>query len=178
MIRARLRSCVSPILTVWLTLVWVLLFSQVSGVIILSGFLVAVAVQLVFPLPRLLRTWRMRPLPLMALLTHFVWDLLVAGLHVSWAILSGKKVRNGIVRVDITSTDAVHVTILSAMTSLVPGSVVVEVDRQGKCMYLHCFDLDALGGVDAIRRKSAEEEARLLRAFAPAEDTSQEGERV
>ncbi|WP_022867331.1 Na+/H+ antiporter subunit E [Schaalia vaccimaxillae] len=167
-VRQRVRS-VSPMMTLWLTLVWLALFSSVEPLIVIAGVLVAIAIQWFLPMPRTATRWRPRPLALIRLMVVFVRDVIVSGLQVTWIILSGRKVDNGIVRVDLRSSDPVHLTILSAMTSLVPGSIVIRIESEAPRLYLHILDMERQGGADNVRRRTLAQEERILRAIAPPE---------
>ncbi|MDC4233468.1 Na+/H+ antiporter subunit E [Actinomyces sp. B33] len=159
----------SAAMTLWLLGVWLLLLRDVSPLGVVGGLLIALAVHLLLPMPRTGTRWRIRPGALAWLLIRFLVDLVHSGLEVSWIILSGRRVRTGIVRVDLHSNDPVHLTIMSAMTSLVPGSIVVAIMRDQARMYLHVLDLDGHGGRAGIRRSALRQEERILRAIAPAD---------
>lgn len=160
---------ISASLTLWLVVVWLMLFRELTPLTIVSGILAAVGIQLLLPMERVGTRWRARPIALLRLLTRFLVDLVKSGLQVSWIVLSGARVVRGIVRVDLRSDDPVHLTILSAMTSLIPGSIVVRVDQACARIYLHILDLDAQGGPEGVRRATREQEARILRAIAPSD---------
>ncbi|HKJ88421.1 MAG TPA: Na+/H+ antiporter subunit E, partial [Gammaproteobacteria bacterium] len=49
---------------------------------------------------------------------------------------------------------AVPVTILSSLVSLTPGTVTVDVDREGGLLWIHCLDLeDEEALVERIRNR-------------------------
>lgn len=158
-------GAVSWRLTVWLLLVWVMVFGSIDPLTLLGGVLVAVAVQWAFPLPRIPGRWTLHPWSALVLLGRFAADLVRAGLQVSWVVVSGRKVDNAILRVDLRSSDPVHMTIVSGMTSLVPGSIVVRVDRLVGRIYIHVLDVEGRGGIEAVRRSVLDQEDRILRAF-------------
>lgn len=161
------RGRVSPVLTLWLVLVWVMVFGSLSWLTVLGGLLVALAVQVAFPLPHASPRWHWRVWPMVVLVVRFVRDMVAAGLEVAWLVLSGRHTHTGIVRVELRSGDPVHMTIVSAMTSLVPGTIVVRVARLAGVIYLHVLDVDRQGGPEGVRRAVLGQEARVLRAVAP-----------
>lgn len=158
---------VSVAMTLWLAVVWVLVFGSAEPMILVSGILLALLVQWIFPLPHITHTWRVRPLAFIVLVARFLWDLLVAGVQVSWVVLRGRCENNGRVQVVLRSGDPVHMTIVSAMTSLVPGSVVLDVDVPERRLDLHILDLDAHGGKEGVIASVHAQEQRLLAAIAP-----------
>lgn len=142
-----------------------MVFGSVDPLTLLGGVVVAVAVQWAFPLPRVQGRWTLRPRETLVLLSRFVADLVRAGVQVSWIVVSNRKVDNAILRVDLRSADPVHLTVVSAMTSLVPGSFVVRVDRLVGRIYIHVLDVEGQGGIEAVRRSVLDQEERILRAF-------------
>lgn len=153
-------------MTSWLTTVWVLVFQDASWLTVGSGLLVALAVQWFFPLPHVVRHWHLRALPLARLLVRFLADLLVAGVQVSRIVVAGRPVGTGVLEVGLRSADPAHLTIVSAMTSLVPGTIVLEVDRYMGRLTLHVLDLDGHGGPEGVRVSVREQEERMLMAVA------------
>lgn len=169
------RYRVSLTLTLWLTAVWVLVFASVEPMILVSGVLLAILVQWVFPLPHITHTWRVRPVALIVVVARFLWDLLVAGIQVSWVVLRGGCDRNGRVQVTLRSGDPVHMTIIAGMTSLVPGSVVLDVVVPERRLDLHILDLYAQGGEAGVVASVLAQEKRLLAAIAPQMLSTVEG---
>lgn len=158
---------VSLAMIFWLTLIWIAVFASVSWLTVLSGILVAVLVQLVFPMPSQKGLWHIRPFAFLYLLVHFIFDLVKAGLQVTRVVLTTRQHDDGIVRCDLRSGNAVYMTIVAAMTSMIPGTIVVETDQREKALYLHCLDLEAQGGVQGIKDMTWAQEKRVLYAFAP-----------
>lgn len=156
-----------PIFTVALVAAWMAVFAELSWVTFIGGVLVALLVQILFPLPHQRGTWRIRPVRLAFLTLRFAWDLIQAGIHVGLLVLFPRPHQNAIVRCETRTSNPVYLTILAAMVSLVPGTIVVEVDRKRRLMYLHCLDIAGQGGIDGIRRATSAQEARILWAVAP-----------
>lgn len=164
--RTRRRGVSFP-MTAWLLVLWLAVFGSVTPLNIVGGLIVSLAVQLLFPLPTSSHLWHWRIFPLLYLAARFVWDLIVAGAQVAWIVVSGKDHDDGIIRCDMRSDDPVYITIVAAMTSMVPGTIVVEASRETRSLYLHVLDLEAHGGVEGVRRAVRAQEARVLVAFAP-----------
>lgn len=160
---------ISRSLTLWLVVLWLMVFGSVSWIHVISGILVALVVQVAFPLPHTSRHREIHPLAVLRLLGRFLWDLVRAGFQVAWIILRGRSVRNAIVRVDLHSSDPVHMTVVAAMNTLIPGTVVVRIDRLSASLYLHVLDVDGQGGPDAVRAEVRAQEERVLRAVVPLE---------
>lgn len=165
----------SVLLTVWLVLVWLLVFGRFDLVTVLGGLLVALATQLLFPLPHHRRMWHVRPWHLTVLAARFLSDMMRAGVQVAWVAVSGAAHRDAILRCELRSRDPVYVTVLAAMTSLIPGSIVVQIDAERGYMYLHSFDIDRHGGIEELRRATRNQELRILLAFATRDELDAAG---
>jgi multicomponent Na+:H+ antiporter subunit E len=110
----------------------------------------------------------LRPGPLARLVGRFVSDLVLASFHVAWtAVLPGPTPRGGLVTVPLRSASDLFITTTAGLSSMVPGTMVVDLDRSDASLRLHVLDLAGSGGPDAVRESTRALEERLLRAFAP-----------
>ena len=162
-----LKSRVSVAMTLWLLLVWIAVFSSVQPLVLLSGVVLGVLIQIIFPLPLQRRLWHVRIGAFLILALRFVWDLIVAGAQVSWLVVTGKQHEDGIVRCPTLSGNPVYMTILAAMSSMIPGTIVVKVEPFEKVMYLHVLDLKAHGGVQGVKKEVEDQEKRILLGLTP-----------
>lgn len=169
-----IRERLSVDMTLWLAFVWILLFRSLEPLVLLSSFLVAVLVQLCLPLPTMGTRWRLRPVWLLVLVAHFLSDVVRAGLGVAWIIVRRRQVDNAVIRVPLTSREPVHITLVCAMTSLIPGSLVVRADTLRGIIHLHVLDVNASGGPEGVRHHVLAVEERLLRAVSPRGRTTRE----
>lgn len=163
----KVKRHVSVSMTVWLLAVWIAVFRSVEPAVVTGGLLVAIVVQLIFPLPVNKDLWRVRVGPFLYLALRFNWDLISAGVKVSWVVLTGKDHDDGIVKCEVRSDNPVYMTIIAAMTSMVPGTIVVEASRQDRALYLHVLDLEAQGGIEGVKQAVLAQEKRVLIALAP-----------
>lgn len=179
--RSRLRLLQWPTI-VALTVLWLLLWGELSVWMVLSGVVVAVAVCLVFPLPPLRVPVRIRPLLLTALVLRFLGDVVVSSLQVAAVTLRPGigGLRNSIVAVPLRTPSDFVLTVVAEMTSLIPGSVVVEAHRASHTLHLHVLDTRDVADVERFRQRVWDQERRLVRALglpAPVTETAgqQEG---
>ncbi|WP_402463019.1 Na+/H+ antiporter subunit E [Isoptericola aurantiacus] len=153
-----------------LTVVWVLLWGDLSWGNVVGGALLAALVVLVFPLPRIETRATLRPLALAALMRRFVTDLVVASFEVAWmALRPGPLPRGAVVEVRLRNPDDVFLTLTAVLSTLVPGSLVVEARRRTGQVFLHVLDIEHSGGPEAVRADVLDLEERVLRALAPAD---------
>lgn len=176
---ARYRSLQWPVL-IWLTLVWMALWRSFTWGNALLGLVVAVLVCLVFPLPPLRMRLVPRPLGLAWLLIRFAWDVVVSSFQVAAVVLRPRRqLRNAVVQVDLTTPSDFVLTVVAEMTSLIPGSIVVEARRSTHTLFLHVLNVRNIADVEKFRRAVLAQEQRVLRAFrnAPPSAEAEEAHR-
>jgi len=150
-----------------LATVWVFLWGDLSWANVLGGLAIGAVVVTVFPLPRIATRGTVRIGPFLSLLAHFVGEVFTASFQVAWlALRPGPQPRGGVVGVRLRNPNDVFLTITAEITSLVPGSVVVEAHRRTGMLYMHVLDLEGSGGPEGVREATLDLEARVLRAFA------------
>jgi len=158
-------------LAVWLVLVWMLLWGSWSWANLLSGLAVALVVLVLLPLPHVVGGVRVRPAPLLAFLGHFVTDLFVSGAEVAWQAVRPQGVRRtAIIQVQLRVDSDLLLTMVAEATSLVPGSLVLDLDREQRLMTLHLLPVRDHADVERKRANVLLVEERLVRAFGSAED--------
>jgi multicomponent Na+:H+ antiporter subunit E len=163
---ARHRA-VQPFAVVWLTLVWLALWGELTPLLVVGGVLVAVLVCLTFPLPPVDLAARVRPVLLAGVAARFLLDVVRASVQVAGVVLRRRPVRNAVVAVDLATESDFILTMVAAMLSLIPGSVVVEARRSTHTLYLHVLDVPDAAAAEAFRRSALALEQRLLRALPP-----------
>lgn len=172
--RARLRYPLAA--TLWLTAMWVLLWGDLSVGTVLAGLGVALLVGVVFPMPPVRVTGRLHVLPLLVLVALFLRDLVVASVQVvRLAFRFGRAPHSAVIGVQLRSPVDLYMTLTAELTSLVPGSVVVEAHRTTGMLYVHVLDVGIVHGLAAAREHVLENEARILRALASDEELAAAG---
>ena len=160
-------------LIVWLVLVWMLLWGTWSWANLLSGLLVALTVLTVLPLPHVVGGARVRPLPLLAFLGHFVVDLFVSGAQVAWQAVRPRRIsRSAIVQVRLRADSDLLLTMVAEALSLVPGSLVLDLDREEKLITVHLLHVRDLAAVAEEKESVLRTEDRLVRAFGSPADVA------
>ena len=155
----------------WLVLVWNLLWGTWSWANLLSGILVALAVTLLLPLPAVVGGARLRPVALLAFLGHFVTDLVLSGALVAWQTVRPRGIdRSAIITVQLRTDSDLLLTILTESLTLVPGSMVIELDRERRTIALHILHVANQGDVDRQRAAVLAEEERVVRAFGSPDE--------
>ncbi|MEV0892773.1 Na+/H+ antiporter subunit E [Promicromonospora sp. NPDC050262] len=185
--QSRWRRRTRRVVTLWPTMVvgavlWVLLWGDLSWANVLSGVLLGALVALAFPLPPVGTATTLRVGPLLHLLGRFVGDLVLASFQVAWtAVVPRRTARGGptphgaLVSVPLRSDSDLFIATTAGLSSLVPGTLVIDLDRPSRTLRLHVLDIAASGGPEGVRDATLDLEARLLRAFAPSAELARVG---
>ncbi len=151
---------------IWLTIVWVLLWGEVTTGNVVAGFLLALLLTSLTPLPMATFDGRFRPIGLVRFVWVFLVDVVKASTQIAYYAVVGKHPRGGVIRVETRAHSDVFLTMTSGLTSLVPGSVVVDAHTSSGTLYIHVFDIEMAGGLEAAHQQVLDQEERILRAFA------------
>lgn len=166
-----LRRRLHPLPIVIMTVLWVLLWGDVTWMLVIGGALTSIAILLLFPLPPLALGLRIRPWPLVVLTVRFLWDLVLASIDVAYRVVAPWVRPQGVVtRVRLRTDEPLFATMTAQMTILVPGTVVIDVDLATRWMIVHIFDAPDQAAVDRTRDNILAQEARVLRACSARAD--------
>ncbi|HCX83991.1 MAG TPA: Na+/H+ antiporter subunit E [Micrococcales bacterium] len=171
-----LRRRPSVTAVVWLAVVWVLLWGDLTIANVLAGLMVALAVAWFLPLPRVPFAGRPSGFGLVRLFGRLAGDIVVASVHVAAVALRfGHEPRGGVLRVRLRSRSDLYLTLTADLCSLVPGSIIVEAHRATGTLYVHTLDLSGPGAVEHARTVVLDQEARVLYALASDEEIAAAG---
>lgn len=159
----------SVLMTVWLLIVWIPLFGEFTPLVVISGIIVVLAIELIFPLPHAQFFRVVRPKHAVVLAAVFLKDMVEAALAVARVVITGRPYQCAIVRVDLRSREDITMAITGAMINLVPGTIVVETRRTEGVIYLHVFDIENQGGPEGVRKAALEQEERVLKTICSRE---------
>ncbi|WAB81810.1 Na+/H+ antiporter subunit E [Microcella daejeonensis] len=160
----------SPLLLA-LVLLWMLLWGSVTPLTIVTGVVVALVVTRAFYLPPVELSGRFNPWWFLVLLGRFAVDLVRASFEVAWQALRPRGVeRNAVIRVDLTTRNDFVLTGTALAVSLVPGSVVLEVDRPHSVLYIHSLGIETPEQVACAHDAVLAYERRILRALGSREE--------
>jgi len=172
--RLRLRTQWATI--TWLTAVWVLLWGDLTVGNVLSGLVIAVLVTRGLRMAPIEFHGRFRPLGVLRLFSRFAADVVRASFEVSLIALRPGYVPHGaVIGVQLRSHSDLYLTLTAELSSLVPGSLVVEAHRLTGMLYLHVLDVRQSGGIEKARQAVLDQEERVLRAFASDEELAAAG---
>lgn len=154
-----------------LTVLWTMLWGDVNAINVIGGLVVSTLVVLVFPFPHVEVHGAFRPWPVIVLLSHFLRDLVVASFQVAWLVLRPQAPPpSAMIEVPLVTSSELLQTITGELVSLVPGSLLIELDSQGHRMWLHVLNAATEDHIESARRKAQLQEYRVLAAFGTAQD--------
>ncbi len=172
----RWRIWVQLPLIVTLVVLWMLLWGTLSWLSFASGIVIAFVVTRLFYLPPVELSGRFNPFWFMVFLARFAFDLVIASFQVAFQAIGLKGItRNSVVAVDLVTRSDFIITLTSIALSLIPGSIVAEVDRHRSIIYLHTLNIGDDAAVAALRLKVLSVERSLVRALGSAADVRETG---
>lgn len=158
-------------LLIGLVAIWMLVWGSLSWLALVSGVVVAVLVTRVFYLPAVELSGRFNPFWFLVFLGRFAFDLVVASFQVAWLAFRPRGVHhNAIIAVDLVTRSDFITTSVAIATSLVPGSIVVDVDRDRSILYLHVLNTDDVADIDRMRTRVLQVERALVRSLGSKDD--------
>jgi multicomponent Na+:H+ antiporter subunit E len=166
---SRIRWRDQVVTVVWLVLVWNLLWGEFSWDNVIGGGLLALAILLFFPLPRVTFEGRIRPLAVLWFAARFAGELVTASAQVAWlALRPGDPPRSAIVAVPLRVRSDLNLTLIAEALSLVPGTLIVEAVRDSGTLYVHVLDVRDPAHLARARRDVLALEERIVRATGSA----------
>lgn len=137
-------------LALWLVVVWIALWGDLTVANALGGAAAAAAVLLAAPTGGPRRGLALRPLPALRFLGLFLVKLVEANLVVAWEVLTPRnRINEGIVTVPLAQASDALVTLVANAVTLTPGTLTLDVTRSasGVVLTIHVLHLRAVEGV-------------------------------
>ncbi|MUN55153.1 Na+/H+ antiporter subunit E [Kocuria koreensis] len=172
-------------LIVWLVLVWGALWRDFSVGNLVFGLIIALVIVRIFYLPPVQLSGRFNVFWAAVLMTKFVWWIAHASFEILWFTVRPQGApRSAVVSVRLRINSDLLITVVGHIVSLIPGSLVVEVDRRTATIYFHVIDVNDEADVrkfqDGVRKiedlvirvMGTKESHRALKAGQLGEGTS------
>lgn len=154
----------------WLVVLWMLLWGQLTVLAALTGVAVAAFVMTVFRLPTAELSGRINLWYGLVFVVTFLGALVQGALVIAWQVLTPGQPGTAVVRVPLRADDDLIMTHVAVTCSLIPGSVVVEADRTRRVLYLHVIGVDDQDDIETQRRIAQRWEERAVRAVGSRAD--------
>ncbi|WP_082392901.1 Na+/H+ antiporter subunit E [Nocardia arizonensis] len=164
-------------LLAWLTLVYMALWGDLSVGNLLGGLAVGLIIMVALPLPLLPINGRFNPLPLPEFLVVSAYYALESSFQVAWlAIRPAPTPVSGVLRVSLRTRSDLVLVLCTDLLNLIPGTMVLEIDRQRCVVYVHVLDVSSDAAVDKFYRTTRRVERLLIDIFErPVSESSTGG---
>lgn len=150
---------------VWLVALWMLLWGQFTVLSALTGFVVAIFVTRVFRLPPVELSGRVNLWWGAVFFAEFLGALVWGSLTVAWQVLDFRRQPGAaVIAVPLVIDDDLIMTHTAVTSSLIPGSLVLELDRDRRILYLHAIGVRGQRGLEKQRADVQHWEERIVRA--------------
>ncbi|MEU8156736.1 Na+/H+ antiporter subunit E [Micromonospora sp. NPDC048986] len=155
----------------WLVVVWSLLWGDINWANLVGGLLVGAAVLVFYPLPAVSFGGRLRPWALLVFAGRFAVELVTASLHIARiAVQFGYRPRGAIIAVRLRVATDLNLALTAEVVSLVPGTLILEVDRDSGTLYLHVLDTHGPADLGVARARALAVERRIVRAVGSSSE--------
>ncbi len=150
---------------------WALLWGSLTPLTLLTGLVVSLVLTRLFYLPPVALSGRFNPLWFAVFTATFALDLVLASFQVAFQALNPRwHPRPSIIAVQLHTKNDLVLSLTAMATTLVPGSLVVEIDRERAIIYQHALNTNDLADVAKVRRHTLAYERRLVLAFGDERD--------
>lgn len=154
-----------PLMTVILTIVWVMLQNSVTAGMVVFGFILGIII------PRMTAAWwpdrppGFKPVKVILYVLLVMWDIVVANIQVAWIILtkSNARMQPAWIEIPLDLHKPEAITVLAGTITLTPGTVSADLSSEGRSLLVHALDAPDPGAVrDEIKNRY---ERRLKEIF-------------
>lgn len=158
-------------LLVGLIVLWMLLWGEVSALSVVSGLVVAFAVVRIFYLPPVELGGRFNLWWALVFLVRFAGEIVLSSVVVAGqAFRPGRLPLNAIIEVPLRTRSDFVMSVVATVITLVPGTLVLEIDRERALLFLHVLAAGDEGGIERARRSALATETSVIRAIGSRDD--------
>lgn len=167
-------------MVVWLTVLWVLLWGDLSIANVLSGIAVSLAVVTADGLPRVARrddadAARVHVVATLWFGLYVLYKLVESNLVLAWEIITPRnRINSGVVAVPLRTESNMAMMAVANVITLTPGTMTIEVRGSPPILYVNVLHLH---DIDEVRRDLLRIEELSVRAFGSSAARAQLAER-
>ena len=154
-----------PLLTLTLTVVWLMLMNDLSLGNFLLGLILGIIVPQItsafWPKRPVIR----RPVKIAEYILVVLWDIIVANVIVAYIVVfkSNRQLRPHFITIPLEIYSPVAITVLAGSITMTPGTLTADLSADGRALLVHCLDTgDPDAEVAGIKQRY---EARLKEIF-------------
>lgn len=158
-------------LLLWLVVVWGALWGDWRLGNLVFGLILAFIVTRALTLPPIELSGRFNVLHFAVFVVSFIWQVATASFHVfKLALVQGPAVQNAVVGVRLRQNNDLLMTAVGHTMALIPGSLVIEVDRGSGILYFHVLDVANKKQAEIFRESALRVEAAWIHIMGSKED--------
>lgn len=149
-----------------LVALWIFLWDHVDVLTVVTGIALAIAVTRALYLPPVLLSGRFNPWRGLLLGLRMMFDVVVASIQVALkAVWPTWQPMNSIIHVQLLTRSDLVTTLTAEAISVVPGTVVMDIDRERGLLYLHALGTRTSEDIDRARERVLATEERIVLAI-------------
>ncbi|WP_326641931.1 Na+/H+ antiporter subunit E [Streptosporangium sp. NBC_01755] len=161
----------------WLTVIWLLLWGDLSVGNVLGGLLVGLVLVWLLPLPIQDTGLRLHPVWILLFLVRFVRDMMVSSFRVAfWALRLGRPPPMQLVEVRLRASSEAMAVLVTVALSALPGSLVLEANVRRRTLLLHVLGVP--GDPATVGQVTQDDVTRLENRIVAAFGTRADQEEV
>ncbi len=166
--RARHLRTLVP-MQVSLVLLWVVLWGDLTWTNVIMGGLVSIVIPAIFYLPPIESLGRFHVGWTVYFVGRLLFDIARSSIVVAGQALGiGYSPGNAIICIKLRTRNDLILTFTAEAVTLVPGTLVIDTDREHGELFLHVFSVRSPEDIERARRNALATEARLIRAIGSA----------
>jgi len=100
----------------------------------------------------------------LVLIARFLWDVVVASVHVGWLAVRPRPPESRVTQVRLASDSDLLEVLTGMAVSLVPGSLIIDADSGSRTLTIHVLDAAQQSDADFAAQVLAQED-RIRRAL-------------
>ena len=159
------------VLLAGLVILWCLVWGQVTPLSVLTGIVLAVVISLLFYLPAIDLSGRVNVWYVLVFFVRLIVDIARASIDVAWLVIDPRyKPSSAVIAIPLDTRSDLIMMLTAEAISLVPGSIVVDVDRQESVLYVHVINVHDDQGLSEFRDEVFATEKRLVMAIGSKDD--------
>ena len=154
-----------------LVALWMMLWGSVTVLTIVTGIVVALAVTRAFYLPPVELSGRFNVFWFAVFVARVLGEIVVASFQVAFQAFAREPMPySAVIRIDLRTRSDFIMTGTAIAASVVPGSVVLEIDRVNARLYVHTLGARTPDDIEKARAHVLSLEHDLLRAWGSADE--------
>ncbi|MGV9822700.1 Na+/H+ antiporter subunit E [Nocardia xishanensis] len=150
----------------WLAAVYMALWGDLSVGNLVGGLVVGALIMVALPLPRIPVSGRLNLLAMAEATVVSAYYALESSVQIAWfAIRPAPPPVSGVLRVGLSTRSDLVLVLTTDLLNLIPGTMVLEIDRNRCLVYVHVLDVGSDAAVARFYHQTRRLERLLISAF-------------